>query len=231
MNHGYSAGTTHAVLNAIDVARWNPELASGPVRAELGMSATAPVIACIARVFRPKGHVELIRAVALVQKEFPDVKLLVVGQDYPKGTGHSAELRALARELGVADSVVFTGQRADVARVLAASDIYAMPSFGEPFGLVYAEAMAMRRPVVALDNGGTPEVVEHGKSGLLSPTGDIDKLAGHLLALIRDPALRARMGEYGRQVVEARFTPERLARDVARVYASLMDVSPVSPSY
>jgi glycosyltransferase involved in cell wall biosynthesis len=81
--------------------------------------------------------------------------------------------------------------------------------------------MAMKRPVVALDNGGTPEVVEHGKSGLLSPPGDAEALAANLLALVRDPALRARMGEYGRQQVEQRFSPGRMAEDVGRVYDSL----------
>ena len=80
----------------------------------------------------------------------------------------------------------------------------------------------MRLPVVALDNGGTPEVVDHGQSGLLSPPGDIPALASNILALLRDPALRARMGEYGRQQVEARFNPQRLASDIARVYAGLL---------
>jgi len=108
-----------------------------------------------------------------------------------------------------------------VPRLLAASDVFAMPSFEEPFGLVYAEAMAMKRPVVALDNGGTPEVVDHGKSGLLSSPDDLPALAANLLTLLRDPALRARMGEYGRKQVELRFSPDRMARDMAAVYDRL----------
>ena len=89
-------------------------------------------------------------------------------------------------------------QRSDIAELLAACDVFALPSFEEPFGLVFAEAMAMKRPVVALANGGTPEVVEHGKCGLLSPPGDIDALAANLIRLLDNPELRTQFGEHGR---------------------------------
>ena len=71
-------------------------------------------------------------------------------------------------------------------------------------------------------SGGTPEVVEHEKSGLLSEPGDVDGLASHLLRLLGDPALAARMGEQGRQQVEARFAPEIQAEAVARVYRAML---------
>jgi glycosyltransferase involved in cell wall biosynthesis len=82
--------------------------------------------------------------------------------------------------------------------------------------------MAMKKPVVALANGGTPEVVDHGKSGLLSAPGDHESLAANLRVLLRDPELRAQMGEYGRQQVEARFTAARMAADVEQVYGSML---------
>jgi glycosyltransferase involved in cell wall biosynthesis len=88
----------------------------------------------------------------------------------------------------------------------------------EPFGLVFLEAMAMKKPVVALDTGGAPEVVTHGKTGFLSATGDIDALAENMLTLLRDPLLRKQMGELGRSDVEARFSTQRMARDMAQVY-------------
>jgi glycosyltransferase involved in cell wall biosynthesis len=127
-----------------------------------------------------------------------------------------------ARELGVMENVVFTGQRSDIASLLAACDIFSLPSFEEPFGLVFAEAMAMKRPVAALTNGGTPEVVEHGKCGLLSAPGDINALAANLTQLLDDPALRAQFGEYGRSRVEQHFTPQRMASDFARIYARML---------
>jgi glycosyltransferase involved in cell wall biosynthesis len=134
-------------------------------------------------------------------------------------------LERQAEELGVAENVIFLGHRSDVARLMAAADIFTMPSLEEPFGLVFLEAMAMKLPVVALSSGGTPEVVVHGTTGLLSGPGDSVRLGEHLAALIRDPALRRRMGTAGRQRVELYFTTTRMAADSAMVYERL-----VSPS-
>jgi glycosyltransferase involved in cell wall biosynthesis len=214
---------THLLLNAIDVADWNYRLDPSPIRAEFNLPSNAPVVACVARLFHWKGQADLIRAFALVRRELPDVRLLIVGEDDLIVTGRSfaAELRALARDLGLENHVIFTGQRADVPALLAASDVFALPSFEEPFGLVFLEALAMKKPVVALDNGGTPEVVEHQKSGLLSSPGDIDALASNLLALLRDPVMRAQMGEYGRRQVETRFTPSQMSRDAEKIYLEL----------
>jgi glycosyltransferase involved in cell wall biosynthesis len=222
---GYAPSKTHAALNSIDLARWDYHEDPGPVRADLGIASDAPVIICVARIFRSKGQALLIQALSLLHADLPEIKLLIVGQDYPLGNNHTNELKALAAELGVGENIVFTGLRRDVPRLIAAADIMALPSFEEPFGLVYAEAMAMKRPVVAFDNGGTPEVVDHEKSGLLSPQDDVRALAANLRRLVTDPTLRTRMGEYGRQQVESRFVPERLAKDVARIYTELLEQS------
>jgi glycosyltransferase involved in cell wall biosynthesis len=220
---GYAPGRVHAVLNAIDPSGWDPALDPSPGRLSLGVEANAPLIVSVSRLFYWKGHTELIRAVALVKRDCPGVRLAIVGADYPPGSGVTEKLRATAVECGVADRVTFAGQRSDVPALLAACDVFALPSHEEPFGLVYAEAMAMKRPVVAIDKGGAPEVVRHRETGLLSPLGDIEALASNLVELLKDPSLRARMGEAGRQDVEARFTPARLARDVENVYSRVLD--------
>ena len=105
--------------------------------------------------------------------------------------------------------------------MMAAADIFAMPSLGEPFGLVFLEAMAMQLPVVALDSGGAPEVVDDGVTGLLVEPGDTDGLTRRLLALLEDPERRQQMGAAGRQRVEALFTTPRMAADTATVYRRL----------
>ena len=79
----------------------------------------------------------------------------------------------------------------------------------------------MRLPVVALDNGGTPEVVAHGRTGLLSRMGDQQALTANLSALIADPDRRRCMGERGRALVLERFGLERMARDVEHVYEAM----------
>jgi glycosyltransferase involved in cell wall biosynthesis len=80
----------------------------------------------------------------------------------------------------------------------------------------------MKRPIVGLSNGGTPEVVDHGKSGLLSAPGDIAALADNLSSLLRDRELRSRFGSYGREQVEARFNARRMASDFSDLYARLI---------
>jgi glycosyltransferase involved in cell wall biosynthesis len=219
---GFRPDRVHAVLNAIEPSRWDPSLDPAPGRASLGVPDSAPLIVSVARLFHWKGHSELISALALVKRRYPNVRLAIVGEDYPADSGTTRMLKEQARALGVGENVVFTGHRSDVALLLAACDVFSLPSFEEPFGLVFAEAMAMKRPVVALNNGGTPEVVEHDKCGLLSSPGDIDLLAANLLQLLNDPGLRAQFGEYGHSRVLKHFTPERLASDFSALYEHML---------
>jgi glycosyltransferase involved in cell wall biosynthesis len=222
---GYDSRRVHGVPNAIDPTAWDPSLDPMPGRSSLGVKAGAPLVVSVSRLFSWKGHAELIRAIAIAKRDCPDVRLAIVGADYPPGSGTTENLRRTAAECGVGDRVSFTGQRSDIAALLAACDVFALPSFEEPFGLVYAEAMAMKRPVVALNTGGAPEVVRHGETGLLSPREDVGALASNIVRLLRDPLLRARMGEAGRRDVEARFTPSRLATDVESVYSRVLSTS------
>lgn len=219
---GYRSDRVRAVLNAIEPALWDPSIPPMPGRVSLGVPEGAPLIVSVARLFRWKGHLELLRALALVKPCYPNVQLAIVGSDYPADSGTTAMLREHAGQLGIENNVIFTGQRSDIAALLAACDIFALPSFEEPFGLVFAEAMAMKRPVVALSNGGTPEVVEHGKCGLLSPPGDIDALAANLIRLLDSPELRTEFGEHGRLRVEQHFAPQRMASDFAALYARML---------
>lgn len=219
---GYRPNRVHSVLNAIEPSLWDPSMIPALGRASLGAPEGAPLIVSVARLFRWKGHSELLRALALVKSRYPNVQLAIVGSDYPADSGMTGMLRAQARELGIEKNVKFTGERCDIAELLAACDVFALASFEEPFGLVFAEAMAMKRPVVALANGGTPEVVEHGKCGLLSAPGDIDALAANLIRLLDSPALRTQFGEHGRLRVEQHFAPQRIASDFAALYARIL---------
>ncbi len=222
-NFGIRGGDTRRGrmrYNGVVFEDWNPVGQRADARRELGLPASAPLVLTVSRLFRAKGTAELLRAIALVRHEIPDVKLVVVGQDVSGGS-FMQELQTIIEEEDLHDTVRFVGQRSDIARFMAAADIFAMPSFLEPFGIVFTEAMAMKLPVVALNNGGTKEVVEHGKDGLLSEPGNIATLANNLVTLLWDPALRERMGDYGREQVAKRFTIGHLAEKVARIYEVL----------
>ena len=220
---GRDPGSIHTILNCVDPSVWDPSTDGSALRRELGVAPGAKVLASVSRLFSWKGQRELLQAFARVRERVSDVVLLIVGADAPhEGTSFTEELKGLARELGVAHHVHFTGPRSDIARVMAACDLYTMPSFEEPFGLVFLEAMAMGKPVIAIDNGGTPEVVAHGETGLLSQPWDIPALAQNIVRLLDDPALAKRMGERGRERVLRQFNPQRMAEEAGRAYETIV---------
>lgn len=116
----------------------------------------------------------------------------------------------------------FTGWREDVPEILATSDVFVMPSLGEHFGRVLVEAMAMGKPVVATDAGGTPEIVLDGETGLLVPPGQPEPLAGAVLALLNDAARAGRLGTAGRCRAHADFSLARHAAAVQALYDELL---------
>jgi glycosyltransferase involved in cell wall biosynthesis len=221
---GTPRSRVHTILNCVDPSRWDADQDGAAVRREFAIPPDAPLLASVSRLFGQKGQRELLRALALVCEDVPGVRLLIVGADagYVHGSSFTKELRELAQQLGIAARVVFTGERSDIPRIMAACDVFTLPSQEEPFGLVFLEAMAMKKPVVALDNGGTPEVVEQGRSGLLAPAGDVPALARNIVALLKDSGLRARMGAYGRSRVLDYFNAQRMARDAAEAYEAIL---------
>ena len=118
---------------------------------------------------------------------------------------YAAGLRRLVDELGIADRVTFSGHLEDVRPALAAMDVYVHPGEPEPFGLVNLEAMAMEKPVAAFAHGALPEIVEHGRTGLLVPPGNVEELASAVAILLRDSEGAGRLGREGAQRVRDRF--------------------------
>jgi glycosyltransferase involved in cell wall biosynthesis len=220
---GRSAADVRTVLNGIDPRRWDPSTDGASLRRELNIPLQAPLLASVSRLFSWKGHRELLQAFALARVQHPSLRLMIVGEDVngPNGA-YIRELKQLTLQLNVADAVIFTGGRNDIPRVMAACDIFTLPSFEEPFGLVFLEAMAMQRPVIAIENGGTPEVIDNGLSGLLSAPWDIQALAANIMKLVANSDLRRRLGEHGRERVLNYFNTQRMADETARAYESVL---------
>lgn len=224
---GYREDRIHSVHNSLDLSEpiWTRSADRVAVRRALGVPIDAPMICIASRLFRWKGHDDLVEALSSIQRELPDVRLIIVGEDDPRanpgGGSYRQELVEMIRQRGLERNVVFTGFRTDVPDLMSASDVFCQPSAEEPFGMVYLEAMAARTPVVAYSSGGAPEVVDHGETGLLVDRGDIPALAAALLRLLSDGDLRRRFGEAGRRVVETKFTPERSAAAMLDVYRTV----------
>lgn len=151
---------------------------------------------------RYKGADELIGAVAQLRASVAGLHLVAVGggDDLPR-------LRKIAHELGMTDRVHFLENlsREQIAACYASAEIFALPSTGEGFGLVFLEAMSFSKPVVAAAAGGATDVVEDGINGLLVPPGDTPRLAEALGQLFADEALRARLGRAGAEIVRQKY--------------------------
>jgi glycosyltransferase involved in cell wall biosynthesis len=233
---GYPAAKIHHVLNSLDVGSRDAgafavNADGAAIRQEFQIEAGITLLAVVSRLFPWKGHTQLLEALARVKETSPAFKLLIVGEDDPRATpgggSYRADLKKLVQELDLTQHVIFTGFRSDVANIMAACDVFAMPSFEEPFGVVYLEAMSLGKPIIGLDKGingggGTREVVDNGKGGLLSAPGDIEQLARNIATLIDDPELRRRMGAYGRMRIEQYFTPSRMADETMQIYYRIL---------
>jgi glycosyltransferase involved in cell wall biosynthesis len=165
-------------------------------RAELQTRDDATVIIQISRMEKWKGHQLHLEALSRL-KHLPDwICWQVGGAQRPGEARYHDQLRTLAVRLGIADRVLFLGQRTDVARLLAAADIHCQPNTSpEPFGLTFVEALASRLPVVTTRIGGAVEIVDESCGLLVSP--DATALADALEQLIKDRALRKRLGDAG----------------------------------
>lgn len=220
------ASRTSIVYNGLDLAGF--ESADGKrFRAELGLSPEQPLVGIVGRLVPWKGQRDFLDAAARVLQRHPEARFAVVGDAlFSSEHDEAAELRRYAEGLGIVGSVRFTGHRDDVADVMAGLDLLVHCSVAEPFGRVLIEGMATRRPVVAYADGGVPEIVADGVTGLLTPPSDTQALANAIDALLDDPVRRATMGEAGRQRVAQRFTAEAIARQVEALYDDILKNQP-----
>ena len=217
------------VLNGIDVERWEPNRHDGgPVRRELGISGEETLIVQVAQLAEWKRQHDLVSAMRTIVARRPGVRVALVGAEniFPGAAGgYETRLRRQIAESGLSDHVLLLGRRSDVPELLTAADVFCLPSSGDPCALANIEAMAMRLPVVTVDHGGGPELVEHGVTGLVGPCDDVERLATNLLELVDQPDRAREMGSRGRQRVLEHLNAQRMADDVESVYRRLLDRS------
>jgi glycosyltransferase involved in cell wall biosynthesis len=202
-----------------DIKKFVPDSADKSVREKFGIS-TEPVIISL-RSFEPIYDIAtLIRAIPQIKDPFPDVRIILGG----RGSLES-ELRNLAMDLGVMDSIIFAGfiQSNELPAYFASADVYVSTSLSDA-GLAAstAEAMACGLPVVISDFGENREWVEHGNGGFLFPLGDHNALAAGIVPLLADDQLRIRFGRKNRQIIEERNNYYIEMEKVRKLYESFL---------
>jgi glycosyltransferase involved in cell wall biosynthesis len=209
---GVPAQRVTTVYEGIDFGRVEAA-PKADLHAELWLPHQAPVVGNVAALVPHKGQRHLIEAAAIVVKEIPDARFVIAGE---------GELRpALERQIKehrLEKHVFLAGFRPDILSVHKAFDVFVMSSVTEGLGTSLLDAMACGKPIVATTAGGMPEVVVNGRTGLLVPPRDHEAMAGAIVRLLRDEALRARMGEAGEARVREQFSSERMVQDTLAVY-------------
>lgn len=167
-----------------------------------------------------KGVDQLIAALPALRKTVPDVQLVAVGEgsDLPR-------LQSLARESGASEHIhflPFMGQDR-LPNAYDHCELFAMPSRGEGFGLVFIEAMARGKPVIGGAHGGTPEIIADGSDGFLVPFGDVPRLLDRLKRLLADDSLRHEMGEHALAKARRDFTFVRFSSELAAILNELLE--------
>ena len=216
------------VPNAVDLTVFSPDGPFENLDRRAGLDTPPPPvvrIGLVATYARWKGHDVFLEALAALPTEMPVRGYVIGGPLYDTAGSQISieELQGLARRLGLADRVGFTGFLPPAPAMRALDIVVHASTRPEPFGLVIAEGMACGRAVITSGAGGAAELVEAGRDALTHTPGDARSLAATLARLVTDPELRRSLGARARVSACQRFDSERLARDVVGVYEAIHD--------
>jgi glycosyltransferase involved in cell wall biosynthesis len=205
------------IYNGLDFSNFsNDSSLRIKIRKELEIIPDINLIITVANLIPYKGHVELIKAAALVARRYSNTVFLLVGKDH----GIRKNLEKLAQQLGLVDRIIFLGQRYDIPQLLAASDISVLPSHEEGFSNVVLESMAAGLPVVATRVGGNSEAIVDGMTGWLVPPQNPEQLAYKIIDLLNDSQKARRWGEQGEKRIKENFLVEKMVEGHLKLYNS-----------
>ena len=208
----------------IDINRFNPDRFSKDFilkkKEQFGIPLDKKVIGIIARLVKEKGYVELFEAFADVLKKYPKAILLIIGISEPHKKD-SVDIE-MVKGYGIKDSIFFLGQKKRVEDFYALMDVFVLPTHREGLGNTILEASAMEKPVIATDIRGCRESVDNGKTGILVPPKDYDKLSEAILSLVKNSELCLKFGKAGRNKINNDFNEDKVFEVVIREYEKLI---------
>ena len=206
------------INNSVDPQKFNPYKQYKDVRAELGISPDEIIVTSVARFTLQKQPLKLITAFAEVCKHVSNVRLLMVGDGELK-----EKAIALIEKLGIGDRIILEPFRQDIPDVLAACDIFVLPSLWEAFPIALLEAMSMGKAVIGTNVDGTPEMVTHGDNGLLVELDNLEEsLAKAITELCTNEELRKRLQQNAIASIYNKYNVDTLARKNEDIYRQLI---------
>jgi glycosyltransferase involved in cell wall biosynthesis len=228
---GRTAAPVELVYNGVDLQKYEYTDACCTLPEEYGFPEGTPLVGVVARLEPEKGHRTLLDAWPRVIERVPNAKLMIVGEGSQRAAleDQAEELNLLGedcsgdrcvgtRRARPGAKVLFTGLRDDVPAVTAALDVAVLPSYREAQGLALLEAMALRRPVVATNVGGVPEMIENERTGLLVPPRDPEALGDAIARLLTDHPLADMLARAGHDFVHANFSLDEMVRAISAIY-------------
>jgi len=205
----------------IDIDGFNPaRYSKSNARAFFKLPDKALLVGVVGRLDPQKGQEIVLRAIPSVGRKLPRAHFVLAGDETAGERGYKAHLQTVCRQLGIEKRVTFLPFTEDVPRLLAALDVFVLPSFSETYGLVIIEAMAMQRPVIATNAGGVPEIVAGDKTGLLVEPRDVASTSNALIRLLKNPSLRLSLGRAARKDALKRYDAGVCVDELLRTIAS-----------
>lgn len=208
------------IPNGVDLEQFEPPAGSSDyIRELLGLPPESLIVGTVAALKQQKGLQYLLDAASQLRQAQPTAHFVLIGSGPLEG-----ELRAWIHQHGLEGTVTLLGQREDIPTLLGGMDIFAFPSLWEGMPRALLEALAMGRPSVATDIGGSRELVIDGETGLLVPPSDAGALRDALREMLASPERRARFGQAARQRIERKFSAQSVADAHDQLYQELLDI-------
>lgn len=213
------------IYSGIDFSSYIPQYTAAETKRRLGLEGSWPIVGSIGHLVEAKAQHYLIEAIALLRKQYPRIRLLLVG-----GGRLCAALKEQVRCLQLQSHVVLLGERGDIADLLNVFDLYAMSSRYEGVGRALTEAMYWGLPVVATSVNGVKELVIHEETGLLVPPRDPSAIASAIDRLASNPALAQRLGANARLKASALMDSRQMVKALEQLYGRLIGPGPTRAS-
>lgn len=217
LERGIPTHKISTIYNGIDLERFDQPVNKKAFLSELGFNRNCQIVLTIANLVPRKGLEYFLSAASRVIKRRSQTVFLIVGDGFLNGN-----LKSLAANLGISNNVFFLGTRNDVHKVLSVCDVFVLSSISEAFPIVNIEAMAAKKPVVATNIAGIPEIVRHNINGILVPPKHSEALAEAMVRILTDKKLAKEMGLKGREIVEGKFTIEQILSDYFSLYENCL---------